>query len=360
MYLWLAALIFVMSVSLLNGYLTNGYLSKWAFINKYIGLFLLVSYMMLGGWIVTNAKDSLKILKLFSNVFTGFFSLTVLMSVITLFLQYFIPYPLWLPNYPWDGLMVNRNTFMVIFVLSLTLIICSYKDDKSTMHQLVIKVFWLCLPIFLVFNDSRTGWLAFTALIIVFFTKFPIKRARKIIPLLLIGTLIAYSSYYVTTNKEVLRGTQMKYLIKIIDNQTDSDLDYFGDQKRYVAVEDGLELYQEHNLIIGSGLGTYKPFQINKRGEFIDVIDFSGLWLLVETGILGLSIFSAFFIICAWSLYKTGFTKNHSDFHKAIFVFLIMFAFMAILHELIYTRVLWFIVGLALAFNIKEKDTNNI
>ena len=360
MYLWLAALIFVMSVSLLNGYLTNGYLSKWAFINKYIGLFLLVSYMMLGGWIVTNAKDSLKILTLFSNVFTGFFSLTVLMSVITLFLQYFIPYPLWLPNYPWDGLMVNRNAFMVIFVLSLTLIICSYKDDKSTMHQLVIKVFWLCLPIFLVFNDSRTGWLAFTALIIVFFTKFPIKRARKIIPLLLIGTIIAYASYYVTTNTIVLQARQMKHLIKIIDNKGNSDLEYFGDQKRYVAVEDGMELYQEHNPIIGSGLGTYKPFQINKRGEFIDVIDFSGLWLLVETGILGLSIFSAFFIICAWSLYKTGFTKNHSGFHKAIFVFLIMFAFMAILHELIYTRVLWFIVGLALAFNIKEKDTNNV
>ncbi len=359
MNLWLLALISVMSISLLNGYLTNGFLSKWALINKYIGFFLLVSYMMLGGWLVTNAKNSSIIMTLFSNIFTGFFSLTVLMSVITLFLQYFIPYPLWLPNYPWDGLMVNRNAFMVIFVLSLTLIIYRYHNDKSIIHPFIIKSFWLSLPIFLVFNDSRTGWLAFTALIIVFFINSPIKQIFKTIFLLLIGTLIAYSSYYVTTNKEVLRGTQMKNLISVINSKGSNELEYIGDQKRYIAVEDGLELYQEHNPIIGSGLGTYKPFQIKKRGEFIDVIDFSGLWLLVETGILGLFIFSAFFIMCAWSLYKTGFTKNHSGFHKAIFVFLIMFAFMSILHELIYTRALWFTVGLALALNFQKQNANS-
>ncbi len=352
MMFWLVALVFVMSLSLFNGYSVNGTLSSWALVNKYIGFFLLLAYLMLGGWIVTNTKDIRYVLSLFMVVFTGFFVLTIFMSMVTLFAQYFMPYPLWLPNYPWDGFMANRNSFMVIFVLSFIFVVWGYKDGKMIMPTWISALFWISLPIFLVFNDSRTGWLASAILIIVFFLKHPIKRIKTCAPYLLLGFVIAYSSYSVTTNIAVLQSMQAQNLLALA-----GDTDYRGDQKRYIAVEDGLELYQQHNPFIGAGLGSYKPFQIEKRGKSIDIIDFTGLWLLVETGAIGLVAFSGFFIACLWSLYRAGYAEDSSSYHRAMFTFLILFVAMSVLHELMYTRILWFAVGLALGRNVHTSVT---
>lgn len=354
--LWLVALASVMSIALLNGYLVNGYISSWAFINKYIGFFLLLSYLMLGGWVVRNALDAGYILRLFMSTFTGFFVITMLLSTLMLFMQYFIPFLLWLPNYPWDGFMANRNAYMVMFILSFILsfifVIWGYAGDKPLIPNWVNTLFWLCLPIFYIFNDSRTGWIISVVLAIILFLKTPIKRAKSILPILLIGASIAYASYYVTTYDVVLQSKQMRYLLHVMNNQTDglnNELAYMGDQKRYIAIEDGLELYHKYNPVLGAGLGSYKPFQIEKRGEFIEIIDFTGLWLLVETGGLGVLVFAAFFLCCMWSLYRAGFVSNNSNYHRAMFTFLIMFAVMSLLHELMYTRILWFAMGLSLA-----------
>ncbi|PCI54048.1 MAG: hypothetical protein COB36_11115 [Alphaproteobacteria bacterium] len=344
--LWLVALTFVMSIALLNGYLVNGYISSWAFINKYIGFFLLLSYLMLGGWVVRNSSDAGYILRLFMSAFTGFFVITMLLSSLMLFMQYFIPFSLWLPDYPWDGFMANRNAYMVMFILSFIFVIWGYAEDKPLIPNWVNTLFWLCLPIFFIFNDSRTGWIISVVLAIILFLKTPLKRAKSILPILLIGASIAYASYYVTSNNVVLQSRQMRNLLGIAKG---GDVVYMGDQKRYIAIEDGLELYHKYNPVLGAGLGSYRPFQIEKRGEFIEIIDFTGLWLLVETGGLGVLVFAAFFLCCMWSLYRVGFVSGRSNYHRAMFTFLIMFAVMSLLHELMYTRVLWFAMGLSLA-----------
>ncbi|MCB1650612.1 MAG: O-antigen ligase family protein [Alphaproteobacteria bacterium] len=347
----LAALVFVMSAALLNSYVVNNGLSSWALVNKYTGFFLLLAYLMLGGWIASNAQNTKRVLSLFAGVFTGFVVLSMALSVVFLFLQFFIPYPLWLADYPWDGFMANRNAFMAIFVLAFVFIIWSYADNEIYIPETLRRLFWLCLPVFFIFNDSRTGWLVSIALMIILLLKDPVLRIKKIALPLLIGAVIAYGSYYITTKATmfVLEGAQMKYLIKVVTKETGEDLAYIGDQKRFIAVEDGLELYHQHNPLIGAGLGSYKPFQIAKRGEFIDVMDFTALWLLVETGAVGLLVFASFFMMCVWALYKTGFAQKNSAYHRAMFTFLVLFACMSVLHELMYTRVLWLAMGLALA-----------
>lgn len=345
MIFWLGALVLVMSVALLNGYVVNGALSSWAFVNKYIGVFLLLSYLMLGGWIIENSEDRQGILSLFVGSFVSVFVLIVAISAAFLFLQYFIPDGLWLARYPWDGLMANRNAYMVIFVLAFLFIIWSYRAGESVLIPLWVRhLFWVCLPIFLVFNDSRAGWLASVVLVVLFFVREPLKRVRAVVPVLLVGGVIAYGSYFVTTSQNVLKSQQMRYLVQFAK----TDVSYVGDMKRYIAVEDGLELYRQHNPLIGAGLGSYKLFQIEKRGEFIDVIDFTGLWLLVETGAMGVFTFLSFFIVCAWALYRAGFVECGHSYYRAMLVFLIMFAAISVLHELMYMRVLWFSMGLAL------------
>ena len=346
--IWLMALLFVMSLALLNGYIVNGFLSNWAFVNKYIGFLILLSYVALAGWIVTNTSDIHYSLRLFMSVFCGFFVLTLFASILAFFLQYISPFPLWISDYAWDGFMANRNAFMVVFVMAFIFIIWSYADKNSLIPIWVKSLFWLSMPMFFIFNESRTGWIAAVILGIILFLKQPLKRAKSVLPLLLFGTILAYSSYYVTTKATsyVLGGRQMHYLLHMNEANNGG---YIGDHRRYIAIEDGLELYREHNPLIGAGLGTYKPFQIEKHGKFIEIMDFTGLWLLVETGLLGLGVFGAFFIMCALSLYRSGYALGNSSYHRAVLVFLLMFAAMSVLHELMYTRFLWFVVGLAMA-----------
>jgi len=341
---WIISMALVMSVALLNGYLVNGVISSWALLNKYIGFYILISYMLAAGWLVTNAPDRMKVLSTFITVFVSFFVITLCTSVMTFFIEPILGMNLWLPNYPWDGFMANRNAFMVIFTIAFVLIIWGYKRKDYEVPSLISSLFFLCLPIFFVLNDSRTGWIVGTCFMLIFLFRNPIEKFKFVLPLLCVGATIAYSSYFVTTSVTVQRGHQMRYFVEAIQSTPEDELKYRGDQKRYTALEDGLELYRKYNPIVGAGLGSYKPFQIKKRGKFIDIIDFTGLWLLVETGIIGLSVFSAFFIFCLWSLYKSGF-RHHDDFARALFTFLIFFAGMTLLHELIYTRVVWFILG---------------
>ncbi len=345
---WLLSLVMVMSVSVLNGYIVTGAISSWAFVNKYIGFYLLVSYFLLGAWIVTNCSDVKRMISLFVRSFCAFFILTLFFSVVTLYLQPFVPFALRLPAYPWDGFMANRNAFMVVFVCVFIFLIWGMVGGRMALPKWLQVLFWLCLPVFCVFNDSRTGWIAIVVLSVVLLLHKPFERLRFILPIVLVGVVLSYGSYYMTTHSTVLKGAQAGYLVDLLF-AGEGGPDYVGDRQRVIAVEDGLELYQKSDPLVGAGLGSYKPFQIEKRGEFINIMDFTGLWLLVETGAVGLFVFFAFFAAAALTLFNHGFIKDQGGYYRAMFVFLILFGGMSVLHELMYTRFLWFAMGLALA-----------
>ncbi len=350
MLLWLCAIVLVMSTALLNGYINNGFLSNWAFINKYIGFLILISYLVLGGWIVTNVRSCSHVLSVFVNIFVGFFVLSLAMSVIILFLQYFISYPLWLADYPWDGLMANRNAYMVVFIMVFIFVIWSYAKNGVSIPVWPKSLFWFCMPIFFVFNDSRTGWIISLVLAIVFFSRDTKSRMKSVTPILFVAVLVSYLSFYITTSASsyVLEGRQVTFLIDAVKGNGD---EYIGDNKRYIAIEDGMELHLKYDKLVGAGLGAYKPFQIAKRGEFIEVMDFTALWLLVETGAVGLLVFSGFFIACALALYRRGYVNDGGGgaYYRATLAFIIAFAAISILHEVMYTRFVWFALGLGVA-----------
>ncbi len=114
---------------------------------------------------------------------------------------------------------------------------------------------------------------------------------------------------------------------------------------RYISWEDSADLLKDSNPFLGAGIGGYRHFQIEKRGEFIEILDSTPLWLLVELGILGSTCFFAFLMFCLYRFYMSGWRDNSSPFHRAMFVFLIMFCAVSVLHEILYTRFLWFFVG---------------
>ncbi len=222
------------------------------------------------------------------------------------------------------------------------------KEQKERLSWWLGAVFWTFLPIFFIYNSSRTGWIAAAVLCTVLVIRHPGFVLKKVLPCVLIGVVVLQFSYGYATHGHVINNIPAKRFFEAM--KTRGDVQYSGDRKRIIALEDGIELYEKSNPVLGSGLGGYKPFQIEKRGEYIEVIDFTGMWLLVETGALGLIVFVAFFMMCLWVMYREGYKKEQSMFHRAMFWFLLLFAGMTLLHELMYTRVLWFMMGIALAY----------
>ena len=72
------------------------------------------------------------------------------------------------------------------------------------------------------------------------------------------------------------------------------------------------------------------------------------IWLLAETGLFG---FAVFFVIGAtifWVL--KGRLRDPTDVGSTtMFLFLLAFAAMSMVHELLYQRVFWFALGICLA-----------
>ena len=344
---WLALLFAVMSIALVNGYFVNGVFSSWALVNKYAGFLVLLGYFLLGGWLVSNFRPSSDVIRVFCTVFCGFLTVLMALSTVLLFFEPVLGKDFVLIHNPWAGLMVNRNAYMVVAMFALVIVLTSYHHEDVALPEWVRILFWFLMPIFCLHNASRTGWIVLALFLPVFMARYPVFSLRKIVLPVVLGVGLAVFSVYGAGITSPQGQVQYKHISDLV-NAPEGKKMYVGDQKRLIAVEDGMELYQTRgNPIIGAGLGSYKPFQIQKRGEFIDVIDFTALWLLVETGILGLCAFAGFFLVCAYTLWRQW-RAGGDSYALIMLVFLLCFGAMSTLHELMYTRFLWFALGLAL------------
>lgn len=356
----LVLLFFIMSFSLINSYFFLGTISSWALINKYFGFIILLLYLMISAWLTSNICRE-KMLAVFLKYFVSFFILTLLTTEIAFCLQPFLPFSLWLGDFPWDGFMANRNSFVILFLLS-ALLLEFCRDNIPPFPNWYQKVLWFTFPAFCIYNASRTGWIFIIPILVIILIKSPRLFIQKILPFILLGIIFALATLQIQNIRYVQKNEQFLRLLALMSSDEKM---YGGDKKRIIALEDGLELYQNSNPLIGAGLGSYKTYQIQKRGKFIDVIDFTALWLLVETGAIGLCAFSFFFSLCAAQAYKTSIRIKHIskleiNTARALFFFLISAALISCLHEILYTRFIWFFLGFILVqnqMNVGETST---
>lgn len=354
-YISVVSLVGVLSVAMLSSYFTNGDLSRWALINKYFGFMILISYLLLGGWLATNSKAS-NLPLYFTKFFCGFFILTIVLSIAALIFECLFSIPLWIGNYHWDGLIANRNTFMLVAIFSLIAVEVYNRSCEKLFPRWIYSLFWALLPFFVLFNASRTFWIIGGVISLIIFLTRPVKFIKEILPLIVIGSVLCAGLIVILGASKLDNFSQMTHLKNLIGAD---QVEYMGDEQRLIALEDGLELYQKSNPVIGSGLGSYREFQIEKRGGFINIIDFTALWLLVETGALGLFVFTGFFCLCLWLFYSHGTNAvNPSPFHLSLLFFLIAFAAASVLHEFAYTRYVWFLLGLGLVSVKKQRLLN--
>ncbi len=360
-YAWLAGLFSLLVLAALNTYYLYDVWSNWALMNKLPGFAVMVAYMALGGWIATNLCSE-KVFQFTQTLCTFFFVILILqIYCMTLMIAYppstwfFIDLDLW---FPLEGFMANRNAYALFTLISLCLLIGFDLSGKPLFPQRMTNIILFLLPFGLVDIGSRASFLALLILFVYLLFAYRKRTVRFLLPFLL--GIIALTALYAHApqklgfvreqNHEIFqKASEIKTLKDT--KEVRQDFTYQGDENRLSTLEEALIIFKDHELF-GAGLGAALYHQKLEDGKYIALLDSTPLWLLIETGIAGLLIFSLFFLFCLHRLWLGR--KDPLTF--SIFLAFLCYGVMCVFHEMAYTRQIWFLLGMALCVPFIRKS----
>lgn len=345
-WLWLAALTAVLTVSLLVGYFRMQQLSMWAVANKYIGWFVLLGYFASGAYVsaVFGAAGQ----RVFLRAFLAFAALAAAASSLLLLLADFhVPTGLPLGDPVARGLMGNSNAFAFLLLAALAALYACQRAADPLFGCSAAVVLMVLLWVGLWYCGSRTAWGATIGLTLVAaaLRSLPWKEFASAACVLALATLMVTQSMpeaqsgdpHTTTTA---RLSSLHAPQKLVHDPSNVE--------RFQGYRDAYALWRG-DMLLGIGLGSFLHDQ-QSRYEQPLVIHGTALWILTEMGILGALVFATF----AWKLvcslrpiFSRGFDRDHSIRMVGVLVFAV-FGAMSLLHELLFQRILWLMLGLVL------------
>lgn len=394
--IWFLAFSCWLGVSLIQGYSNSGVLSKWGFVNKFLGWFVLIGYFYLGGIIGLLDK---KIQTKFFNYFIMASWAISLCSVVIFVLQQFgfgiLSY--FCVDRESDricGFLENPNAFgfMCMFSVLLQLPLLNNKTIFAPrMDYLGILINSLAL----LASGSRGALLA------SFFGGFILIMQRKVTFAKIINLVaIVYFIFMLCTSGILFRAIET---IESVDNAiysvTHQDEPLQGGKERKLTGDFGSTLLPkwihllfdrlktkeakivfDHNLLFGKerlvGDGVTNDYRITITqlafkwwqespyigiglGNFLEreeqmginpklALHNSAIWLLTETGIIGLGLVLIFSFVCLRCVNATNRKSFENVFTLSGLSILIAFAIASLTTEIMYQRYLWFYLGLLL------------
>lgn len=344
---WLAALTGIMTFALFTGYWRNGDWNQWGLMNKYAGWWLLMALLLWGAWLRTNTTAEYLTSLLKITAWSG--ALIMICGILVLLLRDHATLPAeGIFSYPLAGLMANRNSYALwLCCLSVLIGVFQRYNQPLLPHGMAVS-FWLLLPLAHILIGSRAGWIVQA---LIFLPLMPYVGRRAWGPALVgIGLVfLLAAANFVTVSRE-WQFYLFENLSRVVQDDTLSyektgsqPYEQLSDVYRMKAAHDALALWKTAP-IAGAGLGSFLIYQKELYGELKDVIDNSPLWLLTETGLLGLLVFSGFYTVCLYWLWRSSHPLS-----KSMIGILLAFGIFALFHEIIYTRFIWFFLGLSLA-----------
>jgi len=352
----------------LLGYWKNGF-SYWATYNRELGYFVLLAYLFAGSMVAAFfGRGAVR------WVVRAFLVTTACCLFLYVIMFGFLPAPtLWALN--WDvrhfsGMFGNRNAlaFAVLIALAVSLAVKSPIIGRWRPAAISLACFLV------VISGSRTG-MGVGALLIVVAAFNRRISAREIAQTavstaLLVGALIAINNALPLIFRELGHvmssdglGTGWKSVATALQG--------FG--RSYVAVESAaakqlsdiqserfegywvaLDMWLSHP-IFGAGMGAFLAHYLETTGVAF-VIHNSGLWILAEMGLVGLVLFLPLpWAIIAHLLRSRGEKLEWDD--CALLYCLIGVVVFSLAHDMLYQRILWFMLGLLAANKLLLKVT---
>lgn len=305
----------VLIISYLHGLLSFGW-SDWAFSNKLLGWFVLLGYGATGALIVRHVGgwgfDLL--LKTFVGVAVAIVALDIVAMLAFRFgledLKAIVPVRM-------AGLSQNPNAFAFMLLLASTVVMAMRWPRSMILFGVLLLGIW--------YSGSRAALMTLPVVLAVALYvrslswRFLASAVSVAAGLLVVVTAIPPLAL---RSARPLAGLS----VPVSDNE------------RWLTLVGGWEMFLDHPLL-GAGLGAYiKDHDI--------VIHSVPLWLMAEMGLVGLAIMAA----PIFMIFLTEARRPDKDTAGLILILIITtFAAFGLVHDILYQRGFWLMLGAALA-----------
>ncbi|MBT4039775.1 MAG: O-antigen ligase family protein [Rhodospirillales bacterium] len=347
LWVWLGLMSGWLVISVFIGHYKMGEWTIWAVVSKGVGWFSLITYFWAGGILRTwgdyhNRERFFRVLVLFAAfaciVSFGFF------------VTYKSGFQLnWgeVGNYDrLRGFSQNTNAFAIL--TSIAFVICiGCTNPKPLFTPIVESLIGGVFLAGILLCGSRSGFLA----VLVGTIGLAIARALRwravafsVIIALGIGLLVlvfAEAGNNILAEKDG-GGGHSAYLLHspMVSNKS---LDH-----RLTNIQSAISLWRD-SPITGIGIGGFLANSSRLTLNNPSTLHNSALWVLTEMGLVGLALFSGFFLYVTWHLYRRARAVPSSRDAQLLFAILLGFAAASIGTEILYQRHLWFLGGFLLA-----------
>ena len=331
----------VLFAGIVVGSQTTGSVSQWAVVNKLFGWGALLGYAVLG-YLIAHARHA----QLFLRTFISFALLIGTATYLAHLLQTggISTVPVLISSdQRVGGLMSNPSAFGFLVAVVIVLQLADLRDQQLLPRRWHLIGIALGLALILL-TGSRSAWigLAFGVMTLAFLRN--LDRRPALLSVAAAIPLIAVALTSRDAINAIAPDPERRALVYLVDADLTS-LDHVSIEGRLDQLTHGLRLWSASPWL-GIGLGAYIHDDASRGNSPPQHIHNSALWLLTETGLLGATVFGAFFIILAVGLWPTA---RASSLAPGIFAMLIVFVGVSIGTEAMYQRHVWVILGIGLA-----------
>lgn len=333
-----------LGVSCLIGWQRSGTFIAWAWGPKFVGFGVLIAYLLLGA-LVAEAGGKARERAVLAFLATSW--AIALSALVRFFIEINGALPFGPMAFRPVGFSDNPNAFA--FLIGTALLLQLLAGPTVTGASRALAALGLAAMLAALFlTGSRSVYLGFViaAPAIVFFHR------RLDWRTILLGASLAPIL--------VFAATQDLALFRSVESAAAAVADPLAYATRNAIVLDGgvseriettrmaLALWREAPLF-GVGVGGFMHHYAQTTGGGLFALHTSALWLLVETGIVGLVFFSAMFVALFWGVQMRA--RREGDGVSAALCAILLFAAGASIGtEIIYQRQLWFVMGLTAAY----------
>jgi O-antigen ligase/uncharacterized membrane protein YbhN (UPF0104 family) len=319
----------IVAVSFLIGAYRFGF-TPWASTNRFLGWFILIAFACTGAMIVKHSGEYglQMLLRTFAAAPAGIVLLEA--AATTAAIAGFTISPQ-IRIYVSEGFSQNRNAFafQILIALSATF----YAFPRSTMKTFIVAV----LLVGLWLAGSRAG--AFTLVLLCSLAVWlkMISFRQIFCSLLVAGAICLFIIGPVFLPDVGMQGINPHALARFNAPESGSV------SERLYSMMGGWRLFLEHP-IFGAGLGRFMYDEVTVNGRPL-VIHSTPIWLLAETGLIGFLVFLVCIVVTAREA-----LRDRSPAAATCLVVLAVMLSMSLVHDMLYQRTFWLIIGAALAF----------
>lgn len=349
----LGAISLLLLFSLGVGYLRFGS-NDWALMNRGFGWVVITGYVALGALMALTPRNTINAM-LQAFTLSGA-TIAALQLVLMLYALFIDTLPADMLSMPLRGYAGNSNAFAFQMVMAAAATIALRHAVSFRMPQYLSNAALLVILAAIHYSHSRAGMGMMAILIIVMMVFSPPERRRQAfvtagylcgayLLLLLLPSILAYAQTLLTSF-DLNRSVSAYLSLPLRRDSSDSE--------RWLTIVQGWDLWLQHP-VLGNGLGAYVQGRIEAGQQFL-VIHSVPVWLLAETGLLGLLVLTVVLILFVKTAFEAMARPQTLAWGLGLLIILACMTASGLVHDFFFQRPFWFLLGLFIAAAVRQDD----